>query len=248
MAIENLQIESKASIPPGIVVPWMGGYFDDGSNGSYTSVEDGSIGSANTFLDNYGWAVCDGSAKNDSDSHFFNGAGRYLPNLTDDRFLMGSTGNGSVGGSNVLTDHTHTDTISASHNISASQGQHRHYHDHASVATDYAGSHRHNNGVTQFGNPGSNDKQHYSAYQDSARSTPNAAWVSWAGNFRGYTDYSSTHAHSVNVPGIYSDYQTPSISVSGSVSISGSVGTGSAASSTENRPKYLTCLYIMKIK
>jgi len=64
----------------------------------------------------------------------------------------------------------------------------------------------------------------------------------------------------VNLPGIYSDYQTPTITISGgvtsytgnsggtAVSISGTVGTGSAATSTENRPKYLSCLYIIKVK
>lgn len=231
MAIENLQIESKASIPPGLIVPWIGGYFGDGSNGGYTSVEDGSIGSANTFLDNYGWAVCDGSAKNDSDSHFFNGAGRYLPNLTDDRFLMGSTGNGSLGGSNTMLDHTHTDTLSAT------QEQHRHYHDHASATTDSTGNHRH---------PLSSDltKPNVILNQYTYGSGSYAMLTTGGSQYylRTHTAYAGSHSHTLDIPGIYSDYQTPAIT------IVGSVGTGNAAISTDNRPKYLTCLYIIKIR
>lgn len=51
--------------------------------------------------------------------------------------------------------------------------------------------HTHNNGVTQAGNPSTNDKQAYTPYQVTA-TTPNAGWVSWAGNFRGYTSNSAT--------------------------------------------------------
>jgi len=220
MALENIQLENTATTPPGIIVPWMGGYFGDVSNGTYTSVEDSSIASANSFLSKYGWAVCDGTETNDSDSYFFNGAGRHVPNLTDSRFLMGGTTAGSFGGSNTMLDHTHA------HTISATQAAHRHYHDHASVSSSTTGNHRHsiNAWAGSFGAGGTPIPANYST------------------NSTHYTNYTGNHSHTVDIPGIYSDYQTPSITVTGTV------GAGSAASATDNRPKYLTCLYIMKIK
>ena len=44
--------------------------------------------------------MCDGSELNLPSSPIFNGAGRYLPNLTDDRFIQGDTAIGSTGGIN----------------------------------------------------------------------------------------------------------------------------------------------------
>jgi hypothetical protein len=84
------------SVPVGSIIAWLHGYFGDGSNGSYTSV-------SMELSDE--WKECDGSALNDADSPIFNGAGRYLPNLTDDRFLMGDVSGsaGGIGGDNDIT-------------------------------------------------------------------------------------------------------------------------------------------------
>ena len=66
-------------LPVGSIISWIGGYFGDGSNGSYTRVlgTDNTVAAVNTFIDDYGFKVCDGSAINDSDSPIFNGASRY---------------------------------------------------------------------------------------------------------------------------------------------------------------------------
>ncbi len=87
-------------IPEGIIVAQIPGYFGNGSNGSYTAV---SIPLKSK------WKRCDGSVLNDPLSVIFNGAGRYLPNLTDDRFLMGDTFAtiGGIGGSNTFSAHKH---------------------------------------------------------------------------------------------------------------------------------------------
>jgi len=77
-------------VPIGTIVALIDGYFTDGSNGGFTSVTI-SLGDR--------WKLCDGSELNDSESPIFNGSGRYLPNLTDNRFLMGSTSPGTAGGS-----------------------------------------------------------------------------------------------------------------------------------------------------
>lgn len=102
--------ESWGCVPVGSIVAWLPGYFTNSSNGSYSAVS--------ITLPSY-YKECDGSALNDSASPIFNGAGRYLPNLTDSRFLMGNTsGNaGTTGGSNDLLAHTHAFTQPSAHSI-----------------------------------------------------------------------------------------------------------------------------------
>jgi len=158
--------------PVGTITAWIGGYFGDGSNGSYTRV----LGSANTvagangYLNSLGWYVCSGAALNDGDSPIYNGAGRYLPNLSDDRFLQGDTAAGSIGGANTNV-HTHDVDIVA-------------FNTSAPSATLYVQS-----GATQI--------------------VPSA-----------------THTHEANPPNT----------------------TSGAASDTENRPQYLACFYIQRVK
>jgi len=87
-------------IPEGIIVARISGYFGDGANDSYIAV---SIPLTSK------WKACDGAALNDPLSIIFNGAGRYLPNLTDDRFLQGNAlaNVGDIGGSNTIANHKH---------------------------------------------------------------------------------------------------------------------------------------------
>ena len=217
--------------PRGLISAWSGGYFTDGSNGGYTNILGNTILDANTYLNPLGWWVCDGDEVNESDSPIFNGAGRHLPNLTGDRFLMGSTSAGVRGGSNALTDHTHTTSISAT------QAQHRHYHNHAAASTSNTGNHRH---------PLSSDLTKPNVLLNQFHyGTGSYAQLTVGGPqyyVRTHTAYAGNHSHTVDIPGMYSDYQTPAITVTGTV------GTGSAASLTENRPQYLSCLYIIKVK
>ena len=157
--------------PEGTIIAWIGGYFTDGSNGGYTYVlgSANTVAGANAYLNSLGWYVCNGAALNDGDSTIFDGAGRYLPNLTDDRFLMGDTAAGSTGGSSTMA-HTHDLDIGAF---------------------------------------------------DSGASDDNVdAW-----------DYGTdvphpSHTHSIDPPNT----------------------TSGAASNTENRPLYLSCFYIMRVK
>jgi len=95
----------QGGVPVGSIIAWLPGYFANGSNGTYTGVS--------ITLPDY-WKECDGSAVDDADSPIFNGAGRYLPNLTDDRFLMGDV-SGSAGGIGGDNDgHYHSDSLSTS--------------------------------------------------------------------------------------------------------------------------------------
>ena len=109
-------------VPVGCVIPFMGGYFTNGSNGGFTNVLGNSVAAVNGAVSAAGYRVCDGAALNVTASPIFNGTGRYLPNLTDSRFLMGSTSAGGVGGGNTMAHtHTlvHTHTIAHVHGTSA---------------------------------------------------------------------------------------------------------------------------------
>ncbi len=94
-------INGLSSVPIGSIIAWLPGYFADGSNGSFTVVTDIELPG--------NWRECTGATVNDADSPIYNGAGRYLPNLTDDRFLMGDIAGsaGGIGGDNSSA-HTHS--------------------------------------------------------------------------------------------------------------------------------------------
>ncbi len=105
-------LKNHPSLPPvGSIIAYSPGYFTNGSNDGFTyqMVSANTIAAVNALLNSSGWYVCNGAALNDVDSGIFNGAGRYLPNLTDDRFFMGDTVAGGIGGasSNNIA-HTHT--------------------------------------------------------------------------------------------------------------------------------------------
>jgi len=214
--------------PRGLISAWSGGYFTDTDNGGFTNVLGNSVANANSYLNSLGWWVCDGSEVNESESPIFNGAGRHVPNLTDSRFLMGSTSVGGVGGSNTLLDHTHTNTLSGDSHVHAIN------HTHSNGTAASAGNHRHSAVYMQAG-----IELPYGGYS--------AGWSTTAGynltnRNMAYTSYAGAHTHSVTIPAHAGD------SGGATVNISGTVGTGSAPTSTENRPKYLSCLYIIKVK
>ena len=107
--VKQLYLESGGgAIPIGAIVPYLGGYFTDGNNGGFTMVmaSANTIAAVNTLLNPDGFYVCDGAALNLPASPIWDSAGRYLPKLTDDRFIMGDTLGGGVGGNNAMA-HTH---------------------------------------------------------------------------------------------------------------------------------------------
>lgn len=111
-AITLTAAQINGAIPPvGSIMAYVPGYFTDGSNAGFTyqMVSANTVAAVDTLLNSSGWYVCSGAALNDSDSGIFNGSGRYLPNLTDDRFLMGDTVAGGTGGANSNDiSHVHT--------------------------------------------------------------------------------------------------------------------------------------------
>lgn len=122
----NVALIDNGDVPVGTILPFNPGYYTDGSNGGYTF----KLGAANTVAAVNTWLtsnkprykVCDGTnigIVNGSD--IFDNAGAYLPNLTDDRFLMGDTAAGGTGGSSTMahthdvTTNGHTHTITHTH-------------------------------------------------------------------------------------------------------------------------------------
>lgn len=212
----------KSTIPVGTIMAWSGGYFSNASNGSFTNVLGNSVANANSYLNPRGFYVCDGAALNNSNSPIFNGASRFLPNLTDSRFLQGATSVGGIGGQNSVTLVTNNLPLH-SHTINHDHGTHTHSinHDHGAVVT---GVHAHNitrSAATNLGPlnvfgwaPNSN----LSALSPSENATP-----------------------SIDLPAFTGTSGTASVTFTGN---SGNTGSGS---SYENRPIYLDTLYIIKV-
>ncbi len=199
------RLKDSGAVPVGSIVARIPGYFSNGNNGSYTAV-------ALSLPSN--WKICDGSLCNDSDSPIFNGAGRYLPNLTDSRFIMGSTlaAAGQIGGNagNQVTLSeanlpAHAHTIAHTHTFSGT--------------TSNNGSHSHtvqcywSNGIAGYYMP-----------TESGTANPSNPATSAAG------DHTHTFSGATSNP---------------SATDSGSVGSGTAFSIL---PKYLTAVYLMRIK
>lgn len=115
------------TIPVGSVIAWLGGYFS-GINTGYTrtvtvnGINLSSDANVISFLDTYGCVHCDGTAPDDPDSPIFNDGIKLVPNLTDDRFLMGdaSASVGAIGGDNINYSHYHgRGTLAATTNTDA---------------------------------------------------------------------------------------------------------------------------------
>jgi len=205
--------------PVGSIVAYVPGYFTDGSNAGFTyqMVSANTVAAVNALLNSSGWYVCDGAALNDADSGIFNGVGRYLPNLTDDRFLMGDTVAGGIGGANSNDiSHVHSTgnfTLTTSHIPS---------HSHT-VTVNSGGAHTHTfSSVTGDANPEGDIRP----LRERALS-PVSFSVSSSGNH--------THTASAGNTG------------SGNAHNHGNTGS-SGSTSLENRPKYLSCFYIMRVK
>jgi hypothetical protein len=188
--------------PVGTITAWMGGYFTGAANAGFTNVLGNTVALANARLNVSNWYVCDGTPLNMVGSPIFNGAGRYLPNLTDSRFIQGSTAAGSIGGANAMA-HTHTGPS----------------HSHTTAALTLL--------LTQIPN-----HDHYIYGTDAGDSSINNRAVMGPVN---------------------NEILVPCAAVGGALSHShgntGADGTGNtgAASNAENRPLFLSCLYIMKV-
>jgi microcystin-dependent protein len=189
------------NVPPvGSIIAYVPGYFTNGSNAGFTyrMVSANTVAAVNALLNPSGWYVCNGAALNDAGSGIFNGAGRYLPNLTDDRFFMGDTVAGGIGGANSNNiAHTHT---TGNHTLTVSEmPAHFHYINFTQVGT-----------------------------------TP-------ASFTTGSLKLADVVSDGIDFP------RATSSRGSGEAHNHGNTGS-SGSTSLENRPKYLSCFYIMRVK
>jgi hypothetical protein len=233
--------------PVGSIMAWQGGYFTGGSNGGFTNVLGNTVALANAYLNPFGYYVCDGSQLNDPDSPIFSAAGRFLPNLSDSRFLMGSTSAGVAGGSNSVA-HTHSVTSNVSlsaHGITqptfSTPG---HFHDMSgagsTLSTTNSGAHEHNTGSTTVSGGSPHQVFNIAGSGYLVASTASAHTHSMTGRIGkvsggsdGNSDIGCTRTTDVAVA---------------AHTVSNPAVTSGAASDTENRPLHLTTLFIMRIK
>jgi len=178
-------------IPVGTVLPLIQSYFGvNNSTPTHVSVALPEI-----------WKVCDGTVPADVDSPIWNAAGRYLPDLTGDIFLMGSAVAGGVGGDNDAT-------------------------------------HKHGAGVLVGG---SHNHKWYNSNNSASDSSFNSSGIT-------ITIVSGSHYYSGIMAQTNTAYKLSQdlFTDKRSVSISGNSADNTAG--TENRPNYMACKYIIRIK
>ena len=246
-----------AAVPVGVIVPFVGGYFGGSTNGGFVNVLGNTIAAVNALMNPKGWYVCNGSAPNVAGSLIFNTASRYLPNLTDSRFIMGSTGAGTPGGTNDIT-HSHT-MNSHTHTMA-------HTHDVNPATVTSGGSSPGNTGNSSVTNVG---VTYLSIAQLAAHTHPSGMVYNSGSNYSGFSnvDYPVTrlysfsggstgsgggHTHSQTVHA-HSMHHTHGVDVGNTTSEGASNGTTSQATgntgstSLSNLPQYLSAIYIMKV-
>jgi len=186
-------------IPIGTIAAWNGGVFSSGNNEGFVDVLGNTVDDANAYLNPQGWYVCDGSELNLPGSAKYDGAGRYLPNLTDEIFLMGHVEVGLVGGNNTaILDHSlvFPETSTQGYTLSISNLP-AHFHSLVNYAYDYSAG---------------NYTDHNLGYEN--------------GKSKDTTSVGSNVAHS---------------------HVISSFTMSTDAAQFDNKPKFLSCLYIEKV-
>ena len=163
------------------------------------------------------WCRCDGRDLTldplTKDSPLINAGYKRIPNLTDDRFIMGSSLLGSVGGTND-SSHTHT---------------YKHYHPLSfSSTTSVAGTHTHSY------NNWPNESGHTFEFEPGPGATWNATETGQT------TGPSGAHSHTFSDNTITEGL--------GDVMDDASNPVTSNTNMTENRPRFLSVIFVMRVK
>jgi len=251
-------VPAVSVFPEGMIIPWSGGYFTNAANAGYTRVlgTPNDAAGINALLNAKGWYVCDGAALNIPESTIYDGAGRYLPNLTDDRFLMGDNLVGVIGGANSNA-HTHVvgslvNAAEAAHThavgslVNAAEAAHT--HGNGTLAADAVGDHNHSvdppsttSSAASAGNVSSGSYAHTVTLADHTHDVDIGSFNSGDGgghshSLSGATAAGSSHNHAIS--------GSTAAGSSHNHAISGDTG---AASVSENRPVFLGVVYLQYV-
>ena len=208
--------------------------------GAYTT-------SSTTTADSNGWVLVEGQTINDATSPM---DGVTLPDLTDARFLRGSTSSGSTGGSETFTlaetnlpahvhSIAHTHTMAHTHSID---------HDHGAV-TSSEDSHYHLT-FRDTSSSGTITSANYAAseFTGSGGGLVNAYDIRGDGSAPNVGRTSTyNHTHSVDLPS-YSGTSGASSAASTGAASTGNSGSVGSTTAVTHIPKYLNVVYVMRIK
>lgn len=206
------------------IVP-VGGMVPIASNltGSYTMPVSGAVSA-------HGWMLADGAAIPGG-----NTLSGTTPNLSDSRFLLGSTTAGTTGGASSITltitnlpSHTHglanhTHTMSHTHSID---------HNHAAVTS---------------GNVSAGHTHTYDRVSTGAAAPDTAYGSSWGNRSFNTGAQSANHTHSVDLPNFTGTSGAASSSTTSVPSSNTSNATGSGTSFSI-LPTYISCVYLIRVK
>lgn len=210
---------AASAVPIGTIVAWQGGYFTDGSNNGFTMVvaAGDTVAQVNTALNASGWYVCNGAAVNHASSTIWVGAGRYLPDITDNRFIQGDNTADAKGGDNTPS-HTH----GIGSYVAANESAHTHS---VSTSSETSG----NQSVTHTHTGPSHTHVYFSG---TTANTTAAGGTGATGNA------SVTHTHS---------YSKPTASSGAGSAHTHTLSGTSASTSVGNRPLYISAYYIVRV-
>jgi len=231
--------------PIGTILALLHGYFSSSNNEGFSSIPvdvDDSL------------RFCDGSAPNDPESPIWNSPSRHLPNLTNNRFIMGSTESGVVGGKNTLNDHIHSSANSL--------GEHSHHWGGKYVDGTSSGGHGtgtvssdHSHGI---GDPGHAHHSYWDSNYSAGGSVvgPSNNWTNpgWSNYTHGagtgiWTGgISANHTHGYDLPWHQHYISLTETGNNPNLSHNHIVGNGVPVNETECIPNYLTVKYYIKIK
>jgi hypothetical protein len=231
---------SNKIMPPGTILAWMDGFFTGSGNIGYTSEKPTtypSLKDAKTIEGFY--VIADGAFCSIPESLYF---GQNIPQLIDNRFLMGETSSiGQSGGSNFLLDHTHTNSLTATLTMSATYSFSHNHSTYGGSATSARLS-SHNFQVADYDVAYSYKDKDTLSSDDHENHTDDVAGLgllSWPQHYHSGSK-NSTDSSSLSI-------LAPSHQHIITMTPSSHIGSGSYPSFTDNRPRFLQCIYLFKV-
>lgn len=269
---EGVTYQGGGTIPTGTIVAWMGGSFTAANNaGNYTLVMAGTndVSGANTYLTYYGYKVCDGTVISDGDSPL---DGLYVPNLTDEKFLKGDTTIGSGTAASAFSGDNNS--LAHTHNFTQPDGHDNHtvgqYSNHSFTQLSAHGitqptytipGHKHQVGnetatALILRNSGGSS---YTIVQDSTQNIVSGSGLTVlnvSSSIRNLYSYNASTTSSQSTSWALSNNHSgggvnahTGLAIDAHSGHSGGAVTSVAESLTDlNKPTYLSCFYIIKIK